>query len=58
MAHPKFNWVNTLLGNVKNTSTGTHHAIRGKNETAGIYLKKHHEVLPISRSYPLLLDQK
>ncbi|WP_018404384.1 IS1595 family transposase, partial [Marinobacter gelidimuriae] len=28
MANPEFNWVNTLLGNVKNAITGTYHAIR------------------------------
>lgn len=26
---PAFNWVNTVLGNVKNAITGTYHAIRG-----------------------------
>lgn len=28
MEPPGFNWVNTLLGNVKNVITGTDHAIR------------------------------
>ncbi|SEM17619.1 ISXO2-like transposase domain-containing protein [Halomonas daqiaonensis] len=27
----EFNWVNTLLGNVKNAITGTYHAIRGQH---------------------------
>lgn len=27
---PAFHWVNTILGNVKNSITGTYHAIRGK----------------------------
>lgn len=33
VANPQFNWVNTLLGNVKNaiTVTGTYHAIRGQH---------------------------
>lgn len=31
MANPEFNWVNTLLGNVKNAITGTYHAIRGQH---------------------------
>lgn len=26
--NPEFNWVNTLLGNVKNAITGNYHAIR------------------------------
>lgn len=29
--NPEFNWVNTLLGNVKNAITGTYHAIRGQH---------------------------
>lgn len=29
--HPEFNWVNTLLGNVKTALTGTCHAIRDKH---------------------------
>lgn len=29
--HPEFNWVNTLLSNVKTALTGTCHAIRGKH---------------------------
>ncbi len=29
--NPAFNWVNTLLGNVKNAITGTYHAIRGQH---------------------------
>ena len=29
--NPAFNWVNTLLGNVKNAITGTYHAISGKH---------------------------
>lgn len=28
---PAFNWVNTVLGNVKNAITGTYHAIRGQH---------------------------
>ncbi len=28
MEHPGFNWVSTLLGNLKNAITGTCHAIR------------------------------
>ena len=31
VANPEFNWVNTLLGNVKNAITGTYHAIRGQH---------------------------
>ncbi|CAM4199897.1 hypothetical protein VRRI112168_17755 [Vreelandella rituensis] len=29
--NPEFNWVNTLLGNVKNAITATYHAIRGQH---------------------------
>jgi ribosomal protein L37AE/L43A len=29
--HPAFNWVNTLLGNVKNSLRGTYHALRVKH---------------------------
>ena len=29
--NPEFNWVSTLLGNVKNAITGTYHAIRGQH---------------------------
>jgi len=29
--NPAFNWINTLLGNVKNAITGTYHAIRGQH---------------------------
>jgi len=29
--NPEFNWINTLLGNVKNAITGTYHAIRGQH---------------------------
>jgi len=28
---PEFNWVNTVLGNVKNAITGSYHAIRGQH---------------------------
>jgi len=28
---PAFNWVNTVLGNVKNAITGSYHAIRGQH---------------------------
>ena len=31
MKNPGFNWVKTLLGNVKNAITGTYHAIRGQH---------------------------
>lgn len=31
VANPEFNWVNTLLGNVKNPITGTYHAICGQH---------------------------
>ncbi len=31
MENPAFNWINTLLGNVKNAITGTYHAIRGQH---------------------------
>jgi hypothetical protein len=27
---PAYNWVNTLLGNVENATTGSYHAIRGQ----------------------------
>ena len=30
MTNPEFNWVNTLLGNVKNAIAGIYHAIRGQ----------------------------
>lgn len=29
--NPEFNWVNTVLGNVKNAITGCYHAIRGQH---------------------------
>ena len=32
--NPEFNWVNTLLGNVKNAITGSYHAIRGQHMRA------------------------
>jgi hypothetical protein len=31
VANPEFNWVNTLLGNVKSAITGTYHAISGQH---------------------------
>jgi hypothetical protein len=31
VGNPEFNWVNTLLGNVKNPITGTYHAICGQH---------------------------
>jgi len=31
METPEFNWVNTMLGNVKNALHGTYHAVRGKH---------------------------
>lgn len=31
ISHPRFKWVNTILGNVKNSMTGTYHAFRQKH---------------------------
>ena len=49
VANPEFNWVNTLLGNVKNVSTGTYQVIRRQH--APLYPAKFK--YPFNRRYDL-----